>query len=162
MNSGPPRQRTQRPATTQRTLLGFDYGLTRIGVAVGQEITAGTQPLRNVTARDGEPDWAIITQLIHTWEPDALVVGVPLHMDGAEQPITAGARRFARRLEGRYRLAVHQVDERLSSDEAQRRLAARGIRGRGVKEYIDPVAACLILETWFNQRGLSDDRAPNS
>lgn len=162
MNPAPPRHRTPPTTTAQRTFLGFDYGLARIGVAVGQSITAGTRGLRIVTARDGEPDWDTITQLIQSWEPDALVVGVPLHMDGAEQPITEAARRFARRLQGRYRLAVHQVDERLSSDEAQHRLAAQGIRGRGAKDHIDAAAACVILETWFNQRGVPDDRDPDS
>lgn len=140
-----------RPAAAPATLLGFDFGRRRIGVAVGETLTGTARALRTVAARDGEPDWEAVSELIHTWRPDALVVGVPLHLDGAPQPMTAAAQRFARRLEGRYRLPVHRVDERLSSDEARRELAARGIAGRAARGRVDPVAARLILETWFNR-----------
>src|SRR5210317_2145775 len=98
-----------------KTLLGFDYGRKRIGVAVGQQVTQSATALTTVSARDGKPDWPAITRLIEEWKPDALVVGIPYHMDGSEQDMTRAAQRFCRQLEGRYRLPVHPADERLSS-----------------------------------------------
>ena len=104
----------QRP----QRLLGFDYGTRQIGVAVGQTLTGSAQPLLVLKARDGVPDWRQIAALIDEWKPDALVVGLPLNMDGTPSDMSARAEKFARRLEGRYRLTVHCVDERLSTFEA--------------------------------------------
>ncbi len=129
-------------------LLGFDYGVKRIGIAVGQSITASARPLKTARAKDHKPDWTTITELIRTWQPTSLVVGLPLNMDGTEQDITDKARRFSRQLEARYALPVHLVDERLSTAEAQSRLRAQGQHD----DEVDPVAAQLILETWFSQR----------
>ncbi len=160
MSEDPPRT-APRTTTPQRTCLGFDYGLRRIGVAVGETLTGSARPLQTVAARDGEPDWDALGGLIRSWEPDALVVGVPLHLDGARQPMTDAAQRFARRLEGRYRLPVHRVDERLSSDEARRVLAERGVTGRAARGRLDPVAAQIILETWLN-RQVPDTHDPDT
>ena len=129
-------------------LLGFDFGVKRIGVAVGQSITRSARPLRTVRAKRDKPDWAIITDHIRTWQPTSLVVGLPLNMDGTDQDNTYRARRFSRQLEARYALPVHLVDERLSSAEAESRLRAQG----RPDDEVDPVAAQLILETWFSQR----------
>jgi len=159
MSEDPPR--TTPRATAHRTCLGFDYGLRRIGVAVGETLTGSARALQTVAARDGEPDWDALGGLIRSWEPDALVVGVPLHLDGAREPMTDAAQRFARRLEGRYRLPVHRVDERLSSDEARRVLAARGVTGRPARGRLDPVAAQIILETWLNQQ-VPDTHGPDT
>ena len=82
-------------------LLGFDYGVKRIGVAVGQSITGSAQPLKTARARHDKPDWATITDLIRTWQPTCLVVGLPLNMDGTEQDTTVKARRFGRQLAAR-------------------------------------------------------------
>ncbi len=131
--------------TAQRTLLGFDYGEKRIGVAVGQRVTQSATALTTVRARDGKPDWPTIGRLIKEWKPDALVVGVPYHMDGSEQQMTLTARRFCRQLEGRYGLPVYQAEERLSSYAVESSLAEKHKGHRA----IDPLAAQLILEDWL-------------
>jgi putative Holliday junction resolvase len=140
-----------------RTLLGFDFGKRRIGVAVGQEITATTTALETVRAHDGKPDWAAITRLIRDWRADALVVGLPLNMDGTEQDMTHAARRFANQLEGRYHLPVYLTDERLSSVSAEQLLAdAPSGKRRNARQQaavLDQVAAQLILTTFFSQQG---------
>lgn len=150
---------TQNPgldaSSGRRTLLGFDFGLRRIGVAVGQELTRTATALVTLKAQDGSPDWEQVAGLIRTWRPDALVVGVPHSMDGTEHELTHAALRFARRLEGRFRLPVHQVDERLTSVEAQNIIAAYGRppgrRKKGKKTELDSVAAQVILQNWLDQ-----------
>jgi putative Holliday junction resolvase len=134
-----------------RTLLGFDFGTRRIGVALGQEITGTARPLTTLRSPNGAVDWAAISRIIDEWRPDALVVGIPLHMDGSEQEMTRAARRFGNRLNGRYNLPVFTVDERLTSDEAERLLRDSG-RGAGDKEAVDAMAAQLILQAWLEQQ----------
>lgn len=147
--------------TGQRTLLGFDFGKKRIGVAVGQEVTATASPLETVRAREGKPDWTAITRLINDWQANALVVGLPLNMDDTEQEMTRAARRFANQLKGRYHLPVFMTDERLSSVAAEQVLDGDTLsptRPRSNKqakrrnELIDQIAAQLILTTFFNQQ----------
>jgi putative Holliday junction resolvase len=137
-------------ATTiaHQTLLAFDYGRKRIGVAVGQQLTQSATALTTVRARDGKPDWVAINRLIAEWKPDALVVGIPYRMDGGEQEMTRAARRFCRQLEGRYRLAVHRVDERLTSYMVESTLSETG----ELRQDIDPLAARLILEDWLQRK----------
>lgn len=127
------------------TLLGFDHGGRRIGAAVGQSLTGTASPLTVIPVRDNRPDWNVIQRLVDEWQPDALVVGLPLNMDGTEQASTDAARRFGRQLHGRFGLPVHWVDERLSTHEARTRLAEAG--DHDAED--DPVAAQIILETWF-------------
>lgn len=135
------------PASNSQTLLGFDYGRRRIGVAVGQRLTRSATPLSTVRARDGKPDWPAVSRLIEEWKPGALVVGIPYHMDGAEQDMTHAARRFCRQLEGRYRLPVHQAEERLSSWVVESRLSAR----EQASTDIDAMSAQVILQDWLQQ-----------
>ncbi len=130
------------------TLLAFDFGTRNIGVAVGQTVTGTASPVGSVAVRRGAPDWDAIEALLRRWRPDALIVGLPLNMDGTEQWTTALSRRFARRLEGRFSLPVHLVDERLSTREARERLGATGRRDAED----DPVAAQVILEGWLADR----------
>ena len=140
-------------------LLGFDYGLKRIGVAVGQPLTGTASPRPALGARDGAPDWTAITRLVEEWRPAAFVVGVPYNMDGSRQEMTGRAERFSRQLHGRFHLPVHCVDERLSSHEAEDRLRTarqEGRRGRIAKPEIDSAAACVLLETWLNSQGNPD------
>lgn len=142
--------------------LGFDFGMRRIGVAVGEPITASARPLTTLPARDGQPDWAVIETLLKEWDPVALVVGIPRHADGTSAEVTAPAERFARRLHGRFGRPVHTIDEQLSSQAAERMLAERGQGGRRLaknKEKIDQLAAAVILETWLAER--PDDRTRN-
>lgn len=126
-----------------QTLLGFDYGSKRIGIAVGQKLTGTATPLTTVAVRSGKPDWDRIDEVIREWDPAALVVGDPLNMDGTPQALTEVATIFANQLAGRYHLPVHRADERLSSWEA---------KGRLKDTYnLDPVAAQTILETWLSE-----------
>jgi putative Holliday junction resolvase len=136
---------------TAATLLGFDYGERRIGVAVGQTLTGTATALATLPARDGEPDWQRLAVLLEEWHPDALVVGLPLNMDGSEQTLTQRARRFGNRLRGRHRLPVHFADERLSTREARGR--ERGVPPR---EGRDALAAEVILEGWMAGARLED------
>lgn len=140
-------------STGTRRLLGFDYGTRRIGVAVGQELTRTAEPLTTLHTALGRPDWQAIDRLMAEWRPDAVVVGLPLNMDGTEQEMTEAARRFGNQLRERYNLPVHLIDERLSSIEAERHLHESDLpkRKRQTKETIDQVAAQLILESWLAQ-----------
>lgn len=132
--------------------MGFDFGLKRIGIAVGQSVTGSASPLGVAAVRGGEPDWEAIGRLIAEWRPGALVVGLPYNMDLSEQEMTGHARRFAEGLAQRFLLPVHTVDERLSSREAEAQLKERRQQGRRriTREDIDGAAACVILESWFN------------
>lgn len=129
-----------------QTVMGFDFGTLRIGVAVGQTLTRSANPLTTLSARDGKPDWEQVKRLIEEWKPCTLVVGLPYNMDDTETEIAPRARRFARQLEGRFRLPVEMVDERLTSLEAERALGA----GHQQDGRIDSLAAALIVETWFS------------
>lgn len=131
-----------------KTLLCFDFGSKRIGTAVGQTITGTATPLLIVNCHNNQPDWRTIEQLINDWQPDALVVGVPLCMDGSAQQMTEAAARFARQLEGRFHLPVFGVDERLSTFEARTR------SGNGSE--VDSIAAQAILETWLAENENAD------
>lgn len=139
-------------AAAPQTLLGFDFGQRRIGVAVGQRITGTATALTTLTARDGQPDWTQIAHLLETWRPDALVVGLPLHLDGTASEVTHAAQRFARRLEGRFHLPVFLHDERLSSHTAEQWLREHAGRlpGSGAT---DRVAAQVILQDWLDSQG---------
>ncbi len=124
-----------------KSLLCFDFGTKRIGVAVGQTITQTATPLQTVRNKNNHPDWNNIEQLIDEWQPDALVVGLPLNMMDEVQEMTIASEKFMRQLHGRFHLPVYSIDERLSSFEAAQRT--------GKTTDLDPVAAQAILETWF-------------
>ena len=130
------------PVTASRVLsyLSFDFGTKRVGVASGNTLMRQANPLRTVAA-EGDARFAAIGRLIAEWQPDALVVGVPFHPDGAEHDNTRRARRFARQLHGRYGLPVHEVDERYTTVEA---LAA------GAAD-VDAASAALILDQYFRE-----------
>lgn len=130
-------------------VLGFDFGVLRIGIAIGQRLTGNASPLCIIKSNNGAPDWDQIKSLIDEWQPDALVVGRPLTMDGEEQEITARAVKFGKRLHGRFGLPVIYVDERLSSYEAENRLADLPSGSAKRKMGIDDAAAALIVETWL-------------
>lgn len=123
-----------------QTLLAFDFGLKRTGVATGNTLTRSAQPLRTVAA-EGDARFDAIAKLIAEWQPAALVVGVPFHPDGAPHDNTRRAQRFARQLHGRFRLPVHEVDERWSTTEA----LADGARDA------DAAAAAILLEQYFRE-----------
>lgn len=130
------------------TLLGFDFGTRKIGVAVGQTVTRSATALTTIRTRDEKPDWERIERLIREWQPLEAVVGLPFNMDDSEADIAPRARRFARQLEGRFGLKVHLIDERLTTIEARGRLGRAGAEPGAV----DAMAAKLILETWLSER----------
>ena len=140
------------PEIRSQQVLGFDFGLKRIGVAVGQTLTKTAKPLVTLQAQDGTPRWEDVAKLIAEWQPDILVVGIPLNMDGTSQPLTDFAKRFANALELHYHLPVYGMDERLSTVDARERLFESG-GYRAIKSgIVDQVAAQLILESWMREQ----------
>lgn len=132
------------------TALAFDYGLRAIGCAVGQTLSASASPVSVLKARDGQPDWQAVEEVISQWQPDLLLVGLPLNMDGSESEFCLRARKFARRLQGRFGLPVKMVDERLSSREAKGRSGRHGKDAHNYRKHpVDDLAAQIILETWL-------------
>lgn len=123
-----------------QSLLAFDFGIKRVGVATGNRFSQSAEPLKTI-ALEGEPRFLAIAKLIKEWQPDALVIGVPFHPGGAEHDITVRARRFGRQLHGRFRLHVYEVDERYTSVEAE---------SYGARD-VDASAAALILEQYFRE-----------
>ncbi|MCY9848091.1 Holliday junction resolvase RuvX [Pectobacterium jejuense] len=132
-----------------RTILAFDFGTKSIGVAIGQEITGTARALTSFKAQEGIPDWQKVEKLLSEWQPDLVVVGLPLNMDGTEQPLTARARKFANRLHGRFGVAIELHDERLSTVEARAELFERGGFKALDKGSVDATSAVIILESWF-------------
>lgn len=131
------------------TLLAFDFGTKSIGVAIGQQLTGTARPLAALKAQDGTPDWTKIEALLKEWQPDRVVVGLPLNMDGTEQPLTVRARKFANRIHGRFGVQVDLHDERLSTIEARAELFERGGFRALSKGSVDSLSAVIILESWF-------------
>lgn len=138
------------------TVLGFDVGARRIGVAVGNAMTAQARAIAVIEVHAAGPDWAHCDKLLREWRPDGLVVGDPMTLDGGDQPIRKAARAFAQALRQRSGLPVVMVDERNSSQEAARRFAAAraaGTRKRRDAEVLDGVAAAIIVERWLSTPG---------
>ena len=134
-------------------VLGFDVGSRCTGVAVGSALTASASALTTLNVRDGEPDWTRLDALRSEWLPQALVVGLPLALDGSDQPATRRARHFAAQLHQRYALPVALVDERHSSQDAAARFAAAraaGLKRRSDAASIDAEAAAVIVERWLS------------
>jgi len=138
-------------------VIAFDWGLRNIGVAVGNQYLGTSEPLTTVRARDGVADWQAIAALLKEWQPECLIVGEPLNMDGTEADITARARKFSRQLHGRFGLPVELIDERLSSHEAKLNARERGHNGNYRANPIDAQAAHVILQSWLASRPLSED-----
>ena len=129
----------------QGVVIGFDFGLRRIGVAIGQTVTQTASPEAIVNSKDGKPDWEHISKLFESWQPVAIVVGLPMRLDGSEQPLTQPARKFGQRLSGRYHKPVYFIEEQLSSIEAEKRDVK--------KRHIDDHAAQILLENWLQSPG---------
>lgn len=141
------------PDAANRRVMAFDFGTRRIGVAVGQEMLGSGQPVALIAARDGIPDWQKIEALLQEWRPDLVVVGLPLNMDDTENDMCARARKFGKRLHGRYHVPVEMVDERLTSFQAKGEVMAAGGNRDFGRHGVDDRAAVLILETWFGLQG---------
>jgi putative Holliday junction resolvase len=153
--------KTPSPKTTQNstfnsqhsakpgTVLAFDFGEKRIGVAVGDTQTSLAHPLTTLAAEDNRARFSAIGALIEEWQPTLLVVGLPAHADGTEHETSRLCRRFAQRLEGRFGIRVQLVDERLTSWAAEAALRGAGVRGAKLKGALDQAAAREILAAYF-------------
>jgi putative holliday junction resolvase len=135
---------------TVGTVLAFDFGEKRIGVAMGEHLLGIAHPLTTIAAESNEDKFAAIAALIQEWRPSVLVVGLAMSLEGEAHAMTHLCQKFARRLDGRFALPVVMVDERLTSAEASQSLAENGIYGRKQKAMIDQVAAQHILQSYFD------------
>ncbi|MGZ8984478.1 MAG: Holliday junction resolvase RuvX [Methylotenera sp.] len=132
------------------TVLCFDFGEQRIGVAVGEHLLASANPLTTIDNESNEVRFEVISKLIKEWQPKLLVVGLPLSLDGAETNVSQLCKKFARRLNGRFNIPVMLIDERYSSVDASDLLNQTGIKGRAQKVMLDQVAAQTILQSYFD------------
>jgi putative holliday junction resolvase len=135
----------------EATVIAFDFGTRRLGVAIGNTLVRVARPLVTIDAQAGDARFAAIAALIGEWRPEQLVVGVPVHADGSEHAMTLRARRFARQLAGRFRLPVVEADERHSTQDAAAALERSGDGGRRGRGKRDEVAAQMILQAWFDE-----------
>jgi putative holliday junction resolvase len=139
-----------------QTVIAFDFGLRRIGIAAGDTLTRSASPRPAVSVGAQGPDWSAIGREVAALTPKLLVLGAPYNVDGSAGELTAAAERFAAELKRRYALPVERVDERYSSIEASATLKsqrASGQRGRIRREHIDSAAAAVILERWLAGEG---------
>jgi putative Holliday junction resolvase len=138
------------PVAVSGTVLGFDFGAKRIGVAVGEHLLGLARPLVTIDAEDRERRFAAIDKLVAEWQPAHLVLGLPLAADGSEHEMTRRARRFGRQLQARYRIEVKFIDERYTSTAAEEQLRAQQVDLRKNKSAIDAAAAQIILQEYFD------------
>jgi putative Holliday junction resolvase len=134
------------------TIMAFDFGEKRIGVAIGETMLKAAHALTTIASETNDARFTEIGKLIAEWRPSLLIVGLPTHLDGAEHALTQLSKKFAQRLEGRFNLPVIMVDERLSSAEAAQTLSEAGVKAKQQKIMIDAVAAQVILQSYFDQR----------
>ncbi len=138
------------------TVIAFDFGLKRTGVAIGNTLTGSATPECTLLSKDEKPDWDGISKLIDDWKPSQLVVGLPIELDGSENPLKKRIDRFCNQLNGRYNLPVDQENEQYTSIEAAERLKLLRQSGRKKKvnkEEVDKIAASIILENWMLNNG---------
>jgi putative Holliday junction resolvase len=134
------------------SVLGFDYGKKRIGIATGQTITHSATPCKTINQIDGNPDWSAIKNEIQQWNPQALIVGMPYHTDGSENKMTAAASQFAYELKKRFKLPVIEINEALSSQQAEEILKQDMKINKQNKHEIDRMAAAIIVQRWLDQQ----------
>lgn len=135
-----------------RCVIGFDFGLKRIGLATGQLITGTATPLATLQAVNQSPDWDTIEKHIKQWKPDALIVGIPYLLDGSESEITRAARNFSKKLAHRFNLPVYTVDESLSSHAAEETLKQHLKISKHNKHEVDKMAAAIIVQRWLDSQ----------
>lgn len=139
-------------------LLGFDVGTRMIGVAIGHPLTGTARALATIKVSHGKADWNALDGLVREWQPVAMVIGLPLALDGSEQEMTGVARTFGNKIAARYSVPVHESDERFTSKEAARRFASQRAQGTAKRKHgadIDALAAQIILESWLALPGNS-------
>jgi len=130
-----------------QVVLGFDFGMKRIGIAIGDTVSLSAKPLTTIHATDGIPNWGDISELIQEWNIDCLVVGMPYQLDGSSQDITLSVNKFINRLRAKYTLPVYSIDERMTTKIAKLEIQSKMTTMYGV----DSVAASLILQAWLNR-----------
>ncbi|VFP86784.1 Putative pre-16S rRNA nuclease [Candidatus Erwinia haradaeae] len=136
--------------TCYQTFLSFDFGMKSIGVATGQSITRTAYPLQALKAQSGVPDWNQVDSIFYEWQPTHIVVGLPLNMDGSEQPFTKKTSFFAQCINTRYSITVYLHDERLSTIAARAEIfKRRGSAALLQKDCVDALSAAIILESWL-------------
>ena len=141
-------------AVPQGTLLAFDFGTRRIGVAIGNSLSGTARPLTTLHGEKNEQRFAAIEDIMREWQPAALVVGLPCNDDGSPHEMTRLCRRFANRLKGRFNLPVILVDERYTSAAASSELSAAGVHGIRQKPLLDQYAAQQILQAYLDEPGM--------
>lgn len=154
LETSPARASTQRLSTARAVpgpVFAFDFGIKRIGVAVGDLAIGIAHPLERIAFEDNRRRLEAIANLVREWQPVQFVVGLPGGASG-DHPLAAHVRRFAQRLKNRFALPVDLVDEHLTSWDASRRLTEAGVGARSQKPHIDALAACAILDRWFDAR----------
>jgi putative pre-16S rRNA nuclease len=132
-------------------VLAFDFGTRRIGVAIGEMMLGQARPLTTLDVASNDARFSAIAKLVAEWQPTRFLVGLPRSLDGGDDEMTARCRRFARQLEGRYRLPVAMIDERLSSAAADEALRGRGLDWRQRKAHVDAEAAAILLQNYFDE-----------
>ncbi len=140
---------------SEGTVLAFDFGTKRIGVAVGNHLVGMANPLVTIDSEENIKRFAIIEQLIETWQPTLLVVGLPTHADGTPHELTHLSQRFARRLAGRFNMKVILKDERYTSETARVALREAGVTGKKQKPLLDQIAAQQILQSYFDEQQIT-------
>ena len=129
-------------------VMGFDYGVRNIGIAIGQNITKSASTFYAIKAKEGEPDWIKLDSIVKEWEPALFIVGDPFNMDGTRSEFQKRISRFSTELKNRYKIRLHMMDERLTTKEAKERIKTES---SGLKESANKhsVSAQIILEDWF-------------
>jgi putative Holliday junction resolvase len=150
------------PGMPDGTVLAFDFGEKRIGVATGETLLGCAHPLTVIRAETNDDRFAAIAKLVAEWQPVQFVVGLPMHMDGTEHEMTRMARKFAERLQRRHKIPLSFADERLTSVDAESLLRETGRNSKSAKPLLDAVAAQLILQTWFESLPHVTLAPPNS
>ena len=144
----------------QGTVLAFDFGEKRIGVAVGEPLLRQAHPLVTIHDETNAVRFAAIAALIDEWKPVRLIVGRPVALDGAAHAMTARSTRFANQLRGRFGLPVDYAEERLTSVEAEERLRESGHKTKNAKGYVDSLAAQIILQCYFEHHSEDFSQEP--
>ncbi len=132
------------------TVIAFDFGEKRIGVAVGETMLKVAHPLSIINLETNATRFSAIEELTKEWKPSLIIVGLPSYLDGTEHRLTQLAKKFAQRLEGRFNLPILMRDERLTSVEATQQLSNAGVNSHDQKSIIDAVAAQVILQSYFD------------
>ncbi len=134
-----------------QTIMAFDFGTQKMGIAVGQQLIENSQALALFPMKDGIPNWENLLKIIKEWQPHLFLVGLPLNMDDSESDLSTRARKFARRLRHQTNITTWMVDERLSTREARETLESYQQQGQSKRLSADSIAAALLIESWYRE-----------